>query len=266
MGAVTEEMLQNDLKMLGLECGDMVYVHTSMKAIGWVDGGTEALIGAFLAVLGEEGTLVVPTHTLSFPGRGAAPYDSACTPTVLGAFPDAVWRHPGALRSGHGSHSSAAIGRDAAYLTENHDPTHALGKHSPLYRLWEKGGKILLLGVTHTANTTVHLGESLAKVPYLTAHYDASWGDTVYRLAPDGSVEVHRQVEFPGCSDNFEQLETLLEARGQIRLGFVGEAPSRLMSSRDLAAAVREVLAENPGALLCDKPDCPCCPTRKKML
>ena len=138
---VCQESLACDLIRIGLVPGDMVYVHSSMKKIGWIQGGPEALVQAFLEVLGPEGTLAVPTHTLSFPGRGAEPFDAMSTPTVLGLFPEIVRRYPGALRSGHASHSSAAIGAKASFLTKGHDPCHALAEQSPLYRLCRNGVK-----------------------------------------------------------------------------------------------------------------------------
>ena len=123
----TIDHLIEDLQKVGLCPGDTVYVHTSLKRIGWIEGGANALIDAFVKVLGVHGTLAVPTHTLSFVDLGVPPYDPAQTPTYLGALPNAVRSHPSAHRSGHASHSSAAIGEHAAYLTENHDPRHALG-------------------------------------------------------------------------------------------------------------------------------------------
>ena len=155
--AVDFKQLVADLKKIGLKNGDDVYVHSSLKSIGWIEGGPASLIDAFLEVLGTEGTLLVPTHTYCFTKRGVPPYNKHATPTVLGAFPEAVRLHSRALRSDNGSHSSAAIGKNAEYYTASHDKAFAMGYDSPLNRLYCNHGKILLLGVTHKANTSIHL-------------------------------------------------------------------------------------------------------------
>lgn len=261
----SKKQLQNDLEQLGLAKGDMVYVHTSLRAVGAIEGGADTLINAFLDVLGPDGTLAVPTHTLSFVGLGKPPHTQD-TPTILGAFPEAVRKRPEALRSGHASHATAAIGKHAKTLTENHDPCHAVGPDSPLYRLWQMDGKILLLGVTHKANTTIHLAESIAKMPYRFLHYDASWGNAVHELLPDGTVKEHVQAEFPGCSGVYNQLQPLLETKGMVNVGPVGNAASYLMKSRNLVAEAIALLEKDNAALLCNEPQCPCCPSRRELL
>jgi len=262
---ISQEQLEKDLKQLGLVAGDMVYVHTSMRAIGAIDGGADTLVNAFLNVLGPDGTIAVPTHTLSFVGFGKPPH-TPDTATILGAFPETLRTRPEALRSGHASHATAVIGKHAKTLTENHDPCFALGSNSPLYRLWQMDGKILLLGVTHKTNTSIHLAESLAKMPYLFLHYDASWGNAVHELLPDGSVKEYVQVEFPGCSGVYDKLQPLLEAKGQVSVGQVGNAMSYLMKSRDLVAQAIELLDKDNTALLCEEDNCPCCPPRREFL
>lgn len=262
---ITRESLVRDLRALGLRAGDTVYVHSSMKKIGWMAEGPETLLHALLEVLGEEGTLAVPNHTLSFPGWGREPYDRAETPTLLGLFPETVRRDPRALRSGHGSHATAAIGAKAAYLTENHDPCHALGYDSPLHRLYRMGGRILLLGVTHTSNTSIHLAESLSGVGYTVLPYDASWGAEV-ACREEGEVHLYRQVEFPGCSGGFQVLDAELTAKGIQKIGQVGFAESRLVETQGLIDTAVARMHEDPGYLLCRRDDCPSCPGRWDML
>lgn len=266
VGIVTKAQLAQDLAALGLDRGDMVYVHTSMGRIGWIEGDAQSLIEAFLEVLGPEGTLAAPTHTLSFPGRAAPPYRPAETPTVLGRFPEAVRRYPGALRSGHASHSSAAIGARAAFLTENHDPANALAYHSPLHRLSRSGGKTLLLGVDHRANTAIHLAESLARLPYVLLPYDASWGSETLTALPDGSVRRDRQTEYPGCSEQFWRLEADFLRAGIVRRGRVGEAQAQLLDTGRMVELARQALLRQPELLLCRDESCPCCPARRKWM
>lgn len=257
------DALVRDLCALGLRAGDSVYVHTSMKRIGWIEGGAQTLLEALEACLGPEGTLAVPTHTLSFDRE--APYDPRTTPTRLGTFPNAVWRDPRAFRSGHASHSSAAIGAKAAWLTQGHDPHHALGFDSPLHRLYRDGGRVLLLGVTYRSCTALHLAESLAGVGYTRLHYDASWGDEIFAVEPDGTVKAYAQIEFPGCSGGFDRIAPHLPAHAA-RLGKVGEADAILADLQPLVDTAVARLRENPSFFLCGNERCPCCPARHRLV
>lgn len=262
---IAKECLIRDLKALGLAPGDMVYVHTAMGKIGWIEGGAETLIDAFLAVLGPEGTLAAPTHTFAFVDTGAPPFAVNTTPTDLGKFPEALRQRKNALRSGHASHSSAAIGPRAAFLTENHDPSHALAEASPLHRLYTAGGKVLLLGVTHTRNTILHLAESLAGVPYTRLPYDASWGPSLHALDAQGQVRRYTQREFPGCSSGFDRIDPLLPKDSYTR-GTVGNADAQLLAAGPLVDAAVAALRRDPGFFFCDADACPCCPPRIKMM
>lgn len=265
MSEITKETLIHDLQEIGLSAGDTVYVHSSLKQVGRLKDGPAALVEAFLEVLGAQGTLAVPTHTLSFAKFGKPPYDAETSPTYLGLFPETVRKYPGACRSAHPTHSSAAVGGNAALLTKDHTLSHALDVHSPLYRIYAQKGKVLLLGVTNTTNTAIHLAESLAGLPYTKLHYDASWGADAHYVK-DGKVETVTQTQFPGCSDNFDKLDPIFRAEAWCRTGQVGNAPSLLMEMEPMIACTMEILKSQPDFLLCEEPGCPCCPSRKAFL
>ena len=65
-GSATRESIATDLGRLGIARGDVVFLHSSLRSLGWVAGGAEAVIDAFLDVLGPEGLLAVPTLTATF--------------------------------------------------------------------------------------------------------------------------------------------------------------------------------------------------------
>lgn len=177
-GPVTVSMLTDDLVRLGVRPGMVVLVHASLATLGWVCGGPVAVVHALCETLGPEGTLVVPTHSadLSDPaGWGAPPvpepwweviratmpaFDPRLTPTrQMGAVADVIRHWPGAVRSGHPHHSFAAHGPDAERVTAGHVLDHGLGEGSPLARLYDLDARVLLLGVGHDRNTSIHLAE-----------------------------------------------------------------------------------------------------------
>ena len=262
-GAITFDTLVSDLRGIGLRESDIVYVHSSMKKVGWIEGGIVTLVEAFLHVLGSEGTLAVPTHTYSFTGKDEPPFDRENSICQTGAFCEAVRKYPGAKRSGNASHSSAAVGKLAEYITSNHDPANAVGYESPLYRIYVSGGKVLLLGVSQVSNTMIHLAEFLSGVPYTDLHYDSSWNNSTHEILADGTIVETVQTKFCGCSGKFKIMDEILSAAGAMTRGMIGDADSRLIDAKYMVDAATELIKKTPEIFFCDNARCPCCPPRR---
>ncbi len=175
---MTVASLAADLAALGVSPGSVLIVHSSLSSLGYVSGGAHTVVLALLQVLGAEGTLVVPTHSgdVSDPGLWQNPpvpeawwgpirdtmpaYDPLLTPTSrMGLVADTVRHLPGAERSAHPAYSFCAVGPQARAVTGGHTLDGGLGEMSPLGRLYDLGADILLLGVGHDNNTSLHLAE-----------------------------------------------------------------------------------------------------------
>lgn len=221
-------------------------VHSSLSSLGRVGGGADTVVDAVLAAVNPEGTVAVPTFT-----RYDEPYDPGSSPSMTGAVTEALRQRDAAVRSDHPTKSVAAIGSNAEKLVADHDPADSLGPRSPLHCLLEQGGKILLLGVDHTANSAIHVAERLAGVPYRdqTARTETRVDGTVE------TVEVNRVH----CSRGFEVVRPLAEQAGIVSRGRVGAADARLLDGDALLSLVVELLEADPGALLCSVPDCDRC-------
>ncbi len=128
------------------------------------------------------------------------------------------------------------------------------------------GGKVLLVGVTHKANTLLHLAESIAGMPYVRLPYDASWGPDVQVAQRDGTVVRYAQREFPGCSSRFGLIADSLQQNGLVRHGKLGGADTQLMDAAGLVDTAVALLRQNNGLFLCTDESCPCCPARRALL
>ncbi len=256
---ITRARLREDLTKLGLGQGDIVFFHSSLRSLGWVEGGAETVIDAFLEVVGPAGLVIAPTLTFSFVGHhdDETGFDPKQTPSRVGAITDHLWRRPGAHRSAHPTHSLAAIGRRAAELVIGHEKTSTFGKDGPYRRYVDWGAKILFLGVDHRRNTTLHAIEDWLDLPYLQVEQAVVRGE-------DGKRKVIKVTKSPSGHRDFYQpnskVERLLEASGIVRRGRVGEATAFWMPSQEMVDLVVKGLYQEPTLLLCDSPSCDFCP------
>jgi aminoglycoside 3-N-acetyltransferase len=242
----TVRSLTADLRQLGLSGGDVVLVHSSLSALGWVVGDAQAVVEAVFAAVGETGTVVMPTHTgLSDPARWVNPpvppewvpsirdefpvYDPHLTMTRgMGQIVECFRRHPATIRSAHPMLSFAACGPRAAEIVGTHPLTPGVGDSSPLGRLYELDALVLLLGVDHANNTSMHLAE-----------HRASWpGKSNYREGVPIMVDGTRQwVEYDDLDlydEDFITIGRAFAETGRERMGTVGTGTARLIRQREV--------------------------------
>ncbi|MGH7579660.1 MAG: AAC(3)-IV family aminoglycoside N-acetyltransferase [Gemmatimonadales bacterium] len=239
--------LTAQLRALGVRDGDVLLVHTSFRAVRPVEGGPEGLITALREALGPGGTLVMPSWT----GDDEIPFDPATTPAAadLGVVADTFWRLPGVVRGRH-CFAFAAAGPAAERITADPLPLPPHGPASPVGRVHDLDGKALLLGVGHDADTTLHLAELIAGVPYRVPHHCTVLG------ADGDSVRVD-YLENDHCCQRFALADVWLRERGLQREGLVGQAHARLVRTRDIVAVAGERLALDPLVFL-HGPDAGC--------
>jgi aminoglycoside 3-N-acetyltransferase len=178
---LTAADLTRDLQQLGIAAGDIVMVHAACRSVGPVLGGPDDIIRALCDAVGPAGTLMayldwdaawedakdeegrIPTalrpHVLPFdPARTRAARQN-------GTLPEFLRTTPGARRSGNPGASVAALGTKAEWLTADHPLDYGYGPGTPLARLVEAGGKVLMLGAPLDTMTLLHHAEHRADLP-----------------------------------------------------------------------------------------------------
>ncbi|RMG95086.1 MAG: aminoglycoside N(3)-acetyltransferase [Chloroflexi bacterium] len=239
----TRQTLADDLRRLGVKPGMILLVHSSLSHIGWVCGGPVAVIQALMDVITPQGTLVMPTHTAanSEPSYWQNPpvpeswwpiiretmpaFDPKRTPTRnMGCIPELFRTWPDVHRSNHPQVSFAAWGKYAQAVTAGHELAWSLGESSPLARIYDLAGFVLLLGVGYNRNTSFHLAEYRAQGAAEMMNGGA--------VLVNGRREWRTWPDLDFRDDLFELIGTAFEQTGEVVHGLVGSASCRLFPQR----------------------------------
>ncbi len=232
---MTKQEIIAKLQEMGLTTGDKVLLHSSLISLGHVDGGPDAVIDAFLEVLGKEGTLLVPVFG------------------DLGILTKTVKARPEAVISPCPVGTLAAIGADAEALCHDHWKAEtAHGENTPFTRLADVDGYVCLLGCDQDRNTSLHSVEALLELPYLKT-------TTQTFTTPEGEEITKSWKYYPGPHRDFIGLDRCYREAGVMQISRIGNAQVRLIKSKDLLEIGMAVGVEDPAFVLCDNPECADC-------
>ncbi|WP_427161411.1 aminoglycoside N(3)-acetyltransferase [Aliinostoc sp. HNIBRCY26] len=240
----TRQSLAADLFHAGLIPGMTVIVHSSLSSLGWVCGGSVAVVQALMDVITPSGNLVMPTHSgdLSDPAAWQEPpvpqewwsiiretmpaFDPQVTPTRgMGQIVETFRTCQNVLRSSHPQVSFAAWGKDADKIIANHSLDYSLGENSPLAHLYNLNAWVLLLGVGYDNCTSFHLAEyrigQLEKVtkgaPIIAA------GERIWQWFTDIDID----------NSCFAEIGAAFESTGQVKSSTVGSATTKFFNMRN---------------------------------
>ena len=248
-----------DMKRIGIQEGDIIIVHGSMKKIGGtVEGGPEAVIQAIIDAVGPQGTVVFPTFVNLNPKT-----DLRTEPSRLGLLSETFRKWPRVKRSNNPTHCVSAIGKHALEIIKDHENTTQLGLDSPLHKAAKMGAKVFHLGTGLKSCSLVHIGETIAKVPYMHIGYPGHDKEFLY-IGADGIERTLNSKELPGDSNGFPKLLQLTNLEQKFKKAKIGHADSFLVLGQDLLQAAKEALTKDPYSILCDNERCTVCVTSKK--
>ena len=244
---ITVSSLVRDFKNIGIQKGDIVIVHSSMSKLGWVAGGPVAVIDALMNTITEEGTIVMPAMSTgnndpkgwNYPAvpqewwdiirEEMPPYRPDISPVRgMGQIPETFRKYPGVERSAHPQCSFAAWGKSAHQIVQEHILEEMFGERSPLGKLYKLNAKILLLGVNHENDTSLHYAEWKAKIPkHPIVKYGAAMLENGKR-----TWKIFQQIDYN--SDDFEKIGDDFEKSINYKPKLIGQADSRLLMMREV--------------------------------
>lgn len=233
----TLEKLITDFNNLGIEESDILFIHSSFKSLGDVEGGAGTVISALESVVGDDGLVLMPSFNL-LPTRKerAASWDINTCPSTVGWLTEFFRQMKGTYRSDHYSHSVAARGKDAEAFVADHLSRDGYkspwdyspwgktyGTHSPMYRAYKRNGKILMLGVDYNTSTYIHLVEVI------------HWNKRLSENTKAKFVGFNR----PKLGEYWDLLEILKQ-------GNIGDSLSRLFHIKSYVEALLAEVDRNP--------------------
>ena len=235
---ITKEQLIKDLESLGVPKGRIVTVHTSLRAVGEIEGGGDTILNALIEVFTKDGGLLsIPTHTWD-----SDVYDMRKAESCIGTLPRLAAAHKNAFRTLHPTHSMAVFGekeRAVAFIKNEETADTPANPEGCLGKLFREDGYVILLGVGQDKNTFLHCVEEMMNVPgRLTS-------EKVKRfiIHTDGRKEERELFWFDDSlisdvSVYFPKFEPAFRYHGAIKDGKVGNANVQLCS----ASKMKEVL------------------------
>lgn len=250
----TRASLRDDLKRIGVQAGDTVLLHAAMRAVGPLLNGPDVLANALLDVVGRDGTIMVYTnwntlhedlldddgHVLPEWRAHVPGFDPAASRAIRinGVIAETVRTMPGARRSGNPAASMAAIGRQADWITADHPQDYGYGPGSPLAKLVETNGRVLMIGAPWRKCTLVHHAEHLARIPdKLVVRYEvpfAAGGDIIWQFIEEYETDLPVHEALP--DNHIEMIVTAFVNQGHGVQGQIGNAASLLMDARSLVS------------------------------
>ena len=243
---LTKKDLLNQIEKLNLPCGKPIIVHTSMKAIGEIDGGAKTLLEALISAVSEKnGLLCVPTHTWD-----TLVMDLGNPTSCIGALPTVASAHPLGVRSMHPTHSITVFGDNerAVKFVENEanvdTPTSPEGSYGNIIK---ENGYALLIGVDQRKNTIIHCIEEMLGVKNRLTEEKIE--ATIIHKNGDIEKRLLHWFDDAASSDvslNFGKFEPAFRHYGCIEDGLIGNAKTQLCDIGKMKQ-VMEKIYENAG-------------------
>lgn len=252
-GSISKERLIKDFNSIGLEKGDLIFVHSSLRSIGFVDNGPISVIEAIMDVIGSTGTLVFPTFSIDKTMENTLNnkeyiFDPNTTPSTVGKITEVFRKLPNVKRSVHPTHSVAALGSLAEELTNTHlDDGTNFGESSPLGKLYALNGKIFGLGLNFGPVTFYHVYEDLYPEKFPGVYNNNPVCTKIMKEGKLHEVKIlcHDSIYHNNRIDKSPQIESyfskFFQTENIVEMGYIGKSLSWWMNAKDMLESVNKL-------------------------
>lgn len=244
------------LHELGLAAGDWLAVFGDVRSTPdrpARSGEVDRLLDELAAAVGPDGHLLIPTFTRS------AEFHPDTTPAATGRLAERFRKRAGVLRSIHATHSIAVLGPQARDILRDHDLYLPFHVETPLGRLAEHGGKILLFGGDQKDNALIHVAR------YSIDRERPIFWINIVHLLEFGGRRRKRHVEGP-CSRAYTALGDEFDRSGIARPIETDWGPAVWMDARAVFDRSAAIERDTPDRLLCSEPTCRWCQAMREPL
>ena len=247
----TKELLVQQFRNMGITSTDNLLVHSSMKALGPVQGGADTVLDALQEAV-SEGLVMLPTHTWKQMSGEYSLFEPEKEPVCVGILPELFRKRPGVVRSLHPTHSMAVYGKGAMeYVKGEENCTTPCPPKGCWGRLKDIRAKILLLGVTHTRNTYIHSIEESFNIPERFTDKPVQFQIKM----PDGNlktVDMYRHYNRinPHISEDYDKMKSGYEKTGAAKTVRLGDAECILCDAAKLFEVTGRILTKEPNCFI----------------
>ena len=236
-----------EFKRIGLEEKDVVFVHSSFKSFGGVEGGPQTVVDALIHILGNEGTLIVPRFNFDFSTHNM-PWDIRTTPSQTGIISEFVRKDPRSFSVFHPIYSFSIIGKHAKELVK-HRYKGSYSKDSIFHKLRILDAKILEIDRVYHGSTMYHYVEEMVGVDY---RYLKNFTGTVTDengKSYEDTFNIHVLDWDRNFRTNVWTMRKILEEKGVMKIDRMGDATVWYMKAEDMYRVTADAIKKNPHIL-----------------
>ncbi|MFW6229630.1 MAG: AAC(3) family N-acetyltransferase [Halanaerobium sp.] len=249
----TKKDLIKAFKDIGIDPEGTLLVHSSMKAVGEVEGRADTVIDAFMEYM-QDGLLLFPTHSWSEKNNKDNKFNPKTEDSCVGILTNIFRKREGVVRSLHPTHSLAAYGKDAEEFTAGEEKRKTPCPRNGCYgKLYDRNAQILFLGCTLKTNTFIHGVEEWNQIPNRLGDSPVEYQIVLKDKVIDCPVYPH-QAPVEDVSKNYDKLKEPLLSKNICVKGKIGDAVSYLCRAKKMADLTSKFLQKNQDLFLDDQP------------
>ncbi|MEA2017883.1 MAG: AAC(3) family N-acetyltransferase [Campylobacterota bacterium] len=246
-----KESFFKQMQGLNIKKSDTLFINCNLEKLGIIQGFKRMdYLNLFLDYLGEDGTLVA----LAYTGAGRSifnneniPYFDGTQKANTGAFSNIMLKHLKATRSMHPSNSIVVIGKNAEYITKNHNENS--GAYSFIKQIIELDAKVLLIGMSNFPGFVTHKVEEDLQL------YKQYWDRFLLKVKLKNGKIFYRK-DPGGCSSTFGRLYQYYIKEEKLLAGYINNTYSLSINAKDAYDIDMKIIKNNPNILICDNPNC----------